>query len=193
MLRFFVGFWALLSVLIAGEGKADTFNVLGTFSNGALLTGSIGLNNGTLLFADLHGNNALPGDNAVNFVGVPICLQPSCAPGLTSYSYILSPQIVSEIYDPSTQTYTFHFNGGASTAYLDLIFRLLESGGVILGGAIFDPACGGPFCPPRVELTSGSLTPTPLPSSTSLFLIGLGLIALLSWRGKRSRSVLNPA
>jgi hypothetical protein len=73
----------------------------------------------------------------------------------------------------STQTYNFFFNGGANTAYLNLDFTL--QGDVILGGNIYDPACGGlPGCPPEVDLVGGTLVATPLPSALSLFATGLG-------------------
>jgi hypothetical protein len=52
-----------------GIANAATYNVLGTFSDTASLTGTIGVDNGELLSVNLNGGNALPGDKAVNFFG----------------------------------------------------------------------------------------------------------------------------
>jgi len=57
-----------------GTTRASTFNVDGTFSNGAFLTGSIDLNGGLLLSVDLNANGSLPGDNATHWSG-PVFLR----------------------------------------------------------------------------------------------------------------------
>jgi hypothetical protein len=58
---------ACVLALTVSQANAVTYNVLGTFEDGAFLTGSINLNpdNGLLLSVDLHGNNVMPGDPAV--------------------------------------------------------------------------------------------------------------------------------
>src|SRR6185437_4091586 len=179
-------------LLSTGAAGATTYDVLGSFTDGAELTGIIDVNNGELDTVNLNGNNALPGDNAVRFSGTPICLQSSCAPSQSYYSYLLGPQIVSEEYAAATQTYQFAFNGEGSTAYLNLNFTLQQNvssgsnAGIIVSGEIYDPACAPdcPFNPYSENVTGGSLTlatplpATPLPSSALLFLGGLGVLVL---------------
>jgi len=177
--------------LTAGTANASTYSVLGTFNNGAFLTGSIGLNDGLLLSVNLHGDNVMPGDSAVNWVGTPICNQSSCVPSLSSYSYIIPGALVSETYSASTQAYSFYFNGGATLAYLTLDLTLLSvGGGVITAGHVWDPACGSaPYCEiynVGADLTGGTLTAvTPLPATLPLFATGLAGLGLLGWRRKR--------
>jgi PEP-CTERM motif len=168
-----------------GATKASTFNVDGTFSNGAFLTGSIDLNGGLLLSVDLNANGSLPGDNATHWSGPVFCVV-TCTTSNPSYSYVAPLFNVTETYLAASKTYDFIFNGGGSLAYLDLKFAL-EPSGTILGGLVFDPACGGVNCPPAVGLTGGTISPsaTPLPSTEFLFLTGIGLLGLLAWRTKR--------
>ena len=171
--------------------NAATYDVFGTFSDAASLTGTIAVDNGELLSVDLNGGNALPGDKAVNFAGTPLCLQSSCAPAQSSYSYLLPLQTVNETYTASTHTYDFSFNGGGSTAYLDLLFSLQSINGAILGGRIFDPACGPdcPFNPFSVNITGGTLSATPLPATLPLFVAGLAVLGLLVRRTRKARAI----
>jgi len=175
--------WAALALAASmGIANAATYNVFGTFSDAASLTGTIAVDNGELLSVNLNGGNALPGDKAVNFFGTPLCLQMSCAPSQSSYSYLLPLQAVSEKYTPSTQTYNFSFNGGGATASLDLIFSLQPLNGLVLGGKIFDFACSPncPFNPFSVNITGGTLSATPLPATFPLFIAGLAVLGLFS-------------
>ncbi len=169
-----------------GAANADTYDVFGTFNNGANLTGTIGLNDGELLAVDLSAAGSIPGDNATHWNGTLVCDQTSCAPGQTSYDYILASVIVvSETYNVSTSVYDFFFNGGASYAYLNLDFNLAE--GVITSGGDYDPACGPPStCPSGASLTGGTVVgTTPIPAALPLFATGLGALGLLGWRRKR--------
>jgi hypothetical protein len=176
----------LFGATALGAANANTFNVDGIFGNGAFLTGTIGVDSGVLLSVDLHANGSLPGDTATFWPGPVVCEAFNCLPDRSSYGYFYSPLrlSVTETYVASSKTYDFFFNGGGSLAYLDLMFTLQPSG-MILGGMVFDPACGGPGCPPAVNLIGGTVTPTPLPSAQILFLAGLGILGLLGWHRKR--------
>lgn len=186
MLRSSAGAALALTVTI-GIANAATYNVLGTFSDAASLTGTIAVDNGQLLSVNLNGGSALPGDKAVNFLGSPLCLQSSCAPSLSSYSYLLPLQAVNETYTASTQTYDFSFNGEGLTASLDLMFSLQPLNGVISGGKIFDFSCAPncPFNPFSVNITGGTLSATPLPATLPLFIAGLAVLGLLVQRNRK--------
>lgn len=181
-----------LGVLSVGAANADTYDVAGTFTNGASFTGTIDVDNGELLAVDLNADGVIPGGTATFWNGTVTCDQTSRAPSLTSYEYIVGASVVSETYNASTLTYDFYFNGGGALAYLDLDFTLNPSGdfGVITSGEVWDPACipGEGGCPIQaggVYLTGGSLSTTPLPGALPLFAAGVGLIGLFGWRRKR--------
>ena len=187
-----LGYWAVVAIVglsSIGAANANTYSVDGIFSNGALLTGTIGVNNGALLSADLNADGSIPGDGATFWNGRVTCEKESCDPLLVSpIFYTVGLSLVRETYDASTQTYDFFFNGGAILAWLNFDFTLEPSGtsGLITGGNDFDPACGPPdICPVGASLIGGSLLTTPAPAALPLFAFGLGAIGLLGWRRKR--------
>jgi hypothetical protein len=191
---------ACVLALTVSQANAVTYNVLGTFEDGAFLTGSINLNpdNGLLLSVDLHGNNVMPGDPAVNWVGRPLTCDGCNGPTLFGPTFFW----VTENYDPATQAYNFSFSGDGVVAHLNLAFTLLDHAGVITGGGVYDPACGsGPQCPffvngkkytygGGVNLTGGTLTGAPLPAALPLFATGLGVMGLLAWRRNRKQAAI---
>jgi hypothetical protein len=192
----FLASMVLLGALSVGAANATTFNVFGTFENGAALTGNIVLDNGILLSLDLNASGSIPGDNATHWSGTAICQSSSCGPSLPSYGYYTIPgfTVISESYDARTETYHFSIAiGSGSLASLSWDFTLQPSeplpfGGRILGGFVFDSACSGSGCPPitSMGLTGGTLVATtPIPSTQLLFLTGLGVLGLLGWRSNR--------
>jgi hypothetical protein len=180
----------LLNVCVA---NASTYNVDGIFSNGALLTGTLGLNNGLLTSVDLHANGSIPGDGATNWMGTPNLdsCSGSCAPessGVSfSSSYLVGSFNVQETYLPLSQTYAFAFNGGGTLAFLDLNFTL-QPLGLILAARVFDPACIGSFCPVPASFVGGSVTAaTPVPATLPLFASGLAGAGVFRWAKRRKQ------
>jgi hypothetical protein len=183
-------------VLSIGAANASPYDVDGIFSNGALLTGTLGLNNGLLLTVDLHANGSIPGDGATNWVGNPVFCTGTCAPELSGLSfsstYFVGSFSVQETYLPVSQTYTFAFNGGGSLAYLDLNFTLQQPPGLILAAQVFDPACGGPFCPVPASFIGGTVTAaTPVEavpelSTWAMMILGFAGIGFMTYRRRKA-------
>jgi hypothetical protein len=189
----FLRLCCLVGCLLLGLGAANAslYQVNGTFSNGASLTGTIGLDRGVLLSVDLNANGSIPGDNATHWTGSPIFCTGSCAPVSSgpsaSSTYVAGLFSVRETYLPLSQTYALAFNGGGSLAYLNLDFTLAASG-LIMAGQVFDPACSGASCLGSVSLTGGSVSATPLPGALPLFLSGLVCVGLFGWIRRRSQA-----
>jgi len=187
---------AVMLALTAGQANALMYNVSGNFANGATLSGSIDLNrgNGALLSLDLHGNDVMPGNDAVDWVGSP---SPCGSDPTCGYSYVFDNFFAFEKFDAPTQAYDFYFDGEGSLAYLTWAFVLQGNGGVITGGHVWDPACaGGPGCTftvngvdytygGGVDLAGGTLSIVPIPASLPLLATALAALGLLGWRRKR--------
>ena len=128
---------ALLLALGTYQAKAATYNVSGTFANGATLTGSMSLNNGLLLSVDLSDSGALPGTGIGIHGDSVICITTICGPTDFAYQEVFTgTDAIDETFDDATQLYSFYFYGGGSYAYLELVFQLIDGGGTILGEAL---------------------------------------------------------
>jgi hypothetical protein len=94
---------------------------------------------------------------------------------------------------PSTGTQTDLEAKDSAGDFLDLIISTLKSGSVVgytggpmaPGGTVFGPLPSGATVPALWDVTSGSLTAIPEPSTWALMALGFAGLGFASWRSRR--------